>query len=72
MGKSMGSTQGFEGQELKKVSSSIHKILETGEVPNLEGTGTQALEAWFLGPKGENAEELERLIVMEFGFRRRQ
>ena len=33
------------------------------DIPNLEGSGTDATEAWFLGPKGENADELERLIA---------
>lgn len=33
------------------------------DIPQLEGTGTKSLEAWFLGAKGENADELERLIV---------
>lgn len=33
------------------------------EAPSLEGAGTRALEAWFLGPKGENADLLERLVA---------
>jgi hypothetical protein len=31
-------------------------------VPEITGNGTRAVEAWFLGPKGENADVLERLI----------
>lgn len=34
-----------------------------GERPFLKGNGTRAPEAWFLGTKAENAEELERLVV---------
>ena len=29
----------------------------------LDGNGSRAVEAWFLGPRGENAEVLERLVV---------
>jgi inactivated superfamily I helicase len=29
----------------------------------LDGTGSRSVEAWFLGPRGENAELFERLIV---------
>jgi glutamate/tyrosine decarboxylase-like PLP-dependent enzyme len=30
---------------------------------SFDGTGSRAVEAWFLGPRGENAELLERLVV---------
>ena len=29
----------------------------------LDGTGSRAVEAWFLGPRGENAEVFERLVT---------
>lgn len=32
-------------------------------VPKLSGSGTRSVEAWFLGPKAENADLLESLIV---------
>ncbi len=51
-------SQGFE-----KARHGIREFSQSGEIPSLEGTGTRALEAWFLGPKAENADELERLIV---------
>jgi glutamate/tyrosine decarboxylase-like PLP-dependent enzyme len=31
--------------------------------PTLDVEGTRKVEAWFLGPRGENAEEFERLVV---------
>jgi glutamate/tyrosine decarboxylase-like PLP-dependent enzyme len=51
-------SQGFE-----KARHGIRQFYKSPEIPDLKGTGTRALEAWFLGPKGENADELERLIV---------
>lgn len=33
------------------------------EFASLTGKGSRAVEAWFLGPRGENAEVLERLVV---------
>lgn len=33
------------------------------DVPKITGSGTRSLEAWFLGPKAENADVLEALIV---------
>lgn len=33
------------------------------EIPRLSGPGTRSVEAWFIGPKAENAEEFEKLIV---------
>lgn len=34
-----------------------------GERPFLKGSGTRSPEAWFLGTKAENADELEKLVV---------
>ena len=34
-----------------------------GDTPRLEGPGTRSTEAWFLGTKAENCDELERLVV---------
>lgn len=36
---------------------------EGAKIPSISGAGSRALEAWFLGPKGENADVLENLIV---------
>jgi len=43
--------------------SDIGRFLPSGELPRLEGPGTSATEAWFLGSKAENADVFERLIV---------
>ncbi|MFN6474435.1 MAG: pyridoxal phosphate-dependent decarboxylase family protein [Nostoc sp. SerVER01] len=51
-------SQGFE-----KARQGIRAFSQSGEIPSLEGTGTRALESWFLGTKAENADELERLVV---------
>ncbi|WP_200953444.1 pyridoxal-dependent decarboxylase [Ensifer sp. Root558] len=37
--------------------------LRTAVAPSMSGSGTRALEAWFLGPKAENAELFEKLIA---------
>lgn len=51
-------SQGFE-----KARQDIRQLSHLSEMPNFNSTGTRALEAWFLGPKAENADELERFIV---------
>ncbi|BAZ22773.1 group II decarboxylase family protein [Kalymmatonema gypsitolerans NIES-4073] len=51
-------SQGFE-----KTRQGMRAFSKFGEIPRLDGKGTRALEAWFLGPKAENADELERLVV---------
>jgi glutamate/tyrosine decarboxylase-like PLP-dependent enzyme len=50
-------------QGFAKARQGIRQVAQSSEIPNLESTGTRALEAWFLGPKAENADELERFIV---------
>jgi glutamate/tyrosine decarboxylase-like PLP-dependent enzyme len=52
-----------QSQGLEKTRQAMRAFSQFGEIPSLEGTGTRALEAWFLGPKAENADELERLVV---------
>jgi glutamate/tyrosine decarboxylase-like PLP-dependent enzyme len=51
-------SQGFE-----KARQGTRQFSQLSEIPNFNSTGTRALEAWFLGPKAENADELERFIV---------
>ncbi|WP_437916181.1 pyridoxal-dependent decarboxylase [Sorangium sp. So ce302] len=41
----------------------MKQYFQFGDGPFLKGAGTRSPEAWFLGPKAENADELERLIV---------
>ncbi len=51
-------SQGFE-----KARQGLQQVAQSSDLPNFDSTGTRALEAWFLGPKAENADELERFIV---------
>jgi glutamate/tyrosine decarboxylase-like PLP-dependent enzyme len=39
------------------------RLAASPDAPSLDTAGSRAVEAWFLGPKAENAEELERLVV---------
>lgn len=41
----------------------IRSFGRSDDIPNLDGAGSRKVEAWFLGPKGENADEFERLVV---------
>lgn len=52
-----------ENQGYWKTYHQMRSLSANGEVPNLSGPGTRAVEAWFLGPKAENAEEFERLLL---------
>lgn len=40
-----------------------NRSFQFGDRPFLKGAGTRSPEAWFLGTKAENADELEKLIV---------
>ena len=57
------SKQHSQNNNFDKNNSGINKFFKFGEIPHLEGLGTRSLEAWFLGTKAENADELESLIV---------
>jgi glutamate/tyrosine decarboxylase-like PLP-dependent enzyme len=39
------------------------RVAAVSGVPNLDEPGTRSVEAWFLGPRAENLEEFERLIL---------
>ncbi len=56
------STNNSQNQGLGN-GNGISQFFQFGEIPHLEDSGTRSLEAWFLGTKAENADELERLIV---------
>ncbi|MDI1480146.1 pyridoxal-dependent decarboxylase [Polyangium sp. y55x31] len=43
--------------------SGVKQYFKFGERPFLKGAGTRSPEAWFLGTKAENADELEKLLV---------
>ena len=59
----MQSPRDAASQSFEKALQGIRQLSAFGAVPAIAGAGTRALEAWFLGPKGENAEVLERLVV---------
>lgn len=52
-----------ESLSFEKTAEGLKRIADLGEVPEISGQGTRAVEAWFLGPKGENVDVLERLVV---------
>ena len=41
----------------------LERLFPFGDILNLESTGTQSLEAWFLGQKAENLDEFEGLVL---------
>lgn len=52
-----------ENRGFMKARHAMRGLSAYGEVPNLAGPGTRALEAWFLGTKAENADEFEHLLL---------
>lgn len=52
-----------ESQAFEEAKQNIRQFFTSSQMPEISGNGTRALEAWFLGPKAENADILERLIV---------
>src|ERR1044072_7316236 len=52
-----------ESLSFEKTAQGLKRLANLGEVPEISGNGTRAIEAWFLGPKGENVDVLERLVV---------
>lgn len=53
----------MSGGKTRSGGSGVKQALQFGEKPFLRGAGTRSPEAWFLGTKAENADELERLLV---------
>src|SRR5215208_6398461 len=52
-----------ESLSFEKTLQGLQRLAGSGRTPAITGSGTRAVEAWFLGPKGENADVLERLIT---------
>ena len=50
-------------QEFTAIRAALANIQQGTDTPDLNVNGSRKPEAWFLGPKAENAEEFERLIV---------
>ncbi|MEC4815260.1 MAG: pyridoxal-dependent decarboxylase [Scytonema sp. PMC 1069.18] len=55
-------SQNSQNNGLSK-NNGLNRFFKFGEMPHLEGLGTRSVEAWFLGTKAENVDELEHLIV---------
>lgn len=49
--------------QFDRVRAGFARLVSSPDAPDLATAGTRAVEAWFLGPKAENADELERLVV---------
>src|SRR5262245_5056497 len=50
-------------QAYVKARSTMAHLGQSTDGPRLDTDGSRAVEAWFLGPKGENADEFERLVI---------
>src|SRR5687767_2795440 len=46
-----------------EAQAGLHRLTHDFAIPGLVDPGTRAVEAWFLGPKAENADEFERLLL---------
>ncbi|MEY9606275.1 glutamate/tyrosine decarboxylase-like PLP-dependent enzyme [Bradyrhizobium japonicum] len=52
-----------KSQAFLRALRSVENVGRRPDLPRLEGEGSRKLEAWFLGPKGENGDEFERLVI---------
>lgn len=52
-----------ESLSFEKTQRGMQRLAGSEQTPSITGSGTRAVEAWFLGPKGENADVFERLII---------
>ncbi|GAB1542506.1 pyridoxal-dependent decarboxylase [Scytonema sp. NUACC21] len=59
----MTTPRDVQTQAFSKASRGISDLFQLGEIPDLDTPGSRAVEAWFLGPKAENVDVLESLIV---------
>jgi hypothetical protein len=50
-------------QQFNQSRAGFARLATSSDAPDLTTAGSRAVEAWFLGPKAENADELERLVV---------
>lgn len=51
-----------ESQAYLRALSTLQKFSDANGLPSFDSSGSRSLEAWFLGPKAENAELLEHLV----------
>ena len=59
----MTTSRNHQSQSYEKARNELGKLKESKDTLSLETAGPLELEAWFLRPKGDNADVLERLIV---------
>ncbi|MCC3416868.1 MAG: hypothetical protein JGK28_02545 [Microcoleus sp. PH2017_07_MST_O_A] len=60
----MNTPRDTQSQGFEKARRNLQELSRSSNLPKLDSTsGTRSLEAWFMGPKGENADVLETLIV---------
>ena len=60
----MNTPRDAQSQGFEKARRNLQELSRSPNLPKLDNTsGTRSLEAWFMGPKGENADVLETLIV---------
>lgn len=60
----MNTPRDAQSQGFEKARRNLQELSRSANLPKLDSTsGTRSLEAWFMGPKGENAGVLETLIV---------
>ncbi|MFB2975862.1 pyridoxal phosphate-dependent decarboxylase family protein [Microseira sp. BLCC-F43] len=59
----MRSPREIFSKAFEKATGRIQKYLKKADNINLKTTGSRSVEAWFLGPRAENAYLLKRLIV---------
>ena len=52
----------LSSQEFLRARSAMADLAAARDLA-LDTAGSRAVEAWFLGPKGENADVFERLVV---------
>ncbi|MCI0458400.1 MAG: pyridoxal-dependent decarboxylase [Gemmataceae bacterium] len=52
-----------QSQGFRNAWERLRRLAASGQAPTLDLAGSRRPEAWFLGPKAENLEELERLIL---------
>lgn len=50
-------------QDFINVSNQVNRLIASNNIPHMSGAATRKPEAWFLGPKAENAEVFEKLVV---------
>jgi hypothetical protein len=50
-------------EEYRRAVQAMRAFQAEPDTLKLDGAGTRKVEAWFLGPKAENADEFERLVV---------